>query len=92
MVADLIKGLSTRGAGGGGGAGFASFSRFSSADRLGGGGDGALESPCFGDRGVAAPLPPPLPVGVSGLLGSLSGVGDRLGVAEEMTTGSRNGD
>lgn len=91
-VAARINVLSDREAGGGGGAGFHSFSRFSSADRLGGGGDGAFEIPCFGDRGVAVPLIPPLPVGVSGRLGILRGVGDRLDVAEDMVTGSRNGD
>lgn len=96
-VADLINVVCDRGAGGGGGAGFQSlsrsFSRFNSADRLGGGGDGAFEFPCFGDRGVAVPLPPPLLVGLCGRLGILSGVGDRLGVADvEIAAGPRNGD
>lgn len=96
-MADLTSVVPDRGAGGGGGAGFPSlsrsFSRFSSADRLGGGGDGAFEMPCLGDRGVAVPLLPPLLVGLCGRLGILSGVGDRLGVAEEeIAAGPRNGD
>lgn len=48
-VGVIFRDLSKRGAGGGGG----SFpSCFSSPDRLGGGGDGGLDEPGRGDRGV----------------------------------------